>query len=313
MNSKISRENFDIQQPYKPSSESEIKFETYRFYLECYKRYLIDRYHSWQNFALEAFQHSSNLQGIKSFDSRWIERFLKISWNTEYLIGVGSNDSEILRINNQWIPIQSYYSVYTASEAFAYVLDGYKADSHHKALRKVADYFVKSGLDPWDKAYQGARGKRGNEHKPVNFPQNIQIPHNLQRRNVTPLEMIAKCLKAEHFHRIDDIWDKSCGIPKYKFDPGYTGLFHFLYRLRIKSNYEEVDLFISEAPESNIRNFYEALLTLCFWSLLYLEILIIRKCKKKYIIDAGIKYININPRADFLRKRIEFYRDLLKY
>lgn len=312
MNSRMDLENLDIQQPYKPSSESKIKFETYRFYLECYKQHLIDEYHNWQNFALKAFLHSSKLQGIKEFDSSWVERFLKISWNTEYLITVGADDPEILRINNQWIPIQSYYAIYAGSEAFSYVLDANKAGSHQKALRKVTDYFVKCGLDPWNKAYQGARGKRGNEHKPVNFLRNIQIPHNLQRRNVSPLEMIAKCLKAEHFHRIDDIWDKSCGIPKYKFNPHFTGLLHFLYRLRIKSNYEEVDLFISEAPESNIRNFSEALRSLCFWSLLYLEILIIRKCRKKFMIDIGMKYLDINPRAEFLRKRIEFYRDSIK-
>jgi len=247
---------------------------------------------------------------MRCFDKAWIDRFVKIAWNTEYLLCMGPDDPELIRISNQWTPVQAYFSVYACSEAVAYAIDGGKADGHRKALRKVTDYFVKNGMSPWDKTFKGPLGKTKNEHEPVNFPDNLTIPHNLSRRNVDPLEMIAKCLKAEHSHRVDDLWKsrKREGVYKYEFDPGYTGLLHFLYRLRIKSNYKEVDLFVAEAPEENIRGFARCMQEFCCWTLLYMEIMLIRKCTKHYLLGLAEKYRSVNPHAKRLKERTDFYR-----
>ncbi|MCK4817536.1 hypothetical protein KA005_17340 [bacterium] len=299
-----------IKQPYFPENETKIKFETYRFYLQCICEYLHQEYDSWTNFGERCLEATKRLREMPCFDDGWIKRFMKIAWNTEYLLSMGSDDPELMRINNQWTPIQSYYTVYACSEALAYVLDGQKADSHHKALRKVTAYFLRSGLSPWNKAFQGARGKTRNGHFPVNFSSQLVIPSNLARHDVTPLQMIAKCLKAEHSHRIDDLWGgRKSGIYKYRFDPGYTGLLHFLYRLRIKSNYKEVDIFISEAPEENIRSFSRSIESFCFWTLLYMELILIRKCTKRYVISLAEDHPRLNSRADRLQKRVEFYQN----
>ncbi len=296
------------QVPYMPRNEPEIKFETYRFYLECIRQYLLQEYNNWKSFGQKCISSTGRVQGISGFDEAWMERFLKISWNTEYLSTLGAKDPELLRINNQWVPIQIYYAVYACAEALAYVLDGEKADGHQKAMRKVTNYFIQSGLSPWDKAYHGPRGKSRQQHRPTNFPKGLRIPHNLQRRDVSPLEMLAKCLKAEHSNRIKELWKKEMSIYQYKYNPGYTGLIHFLYKLRIKSSYKEVDIFVSKAPEENIRSFTESIVLLCFWTLLYMEIIIIRKCKKKFLLELGKKYLQLNPNADQLQDRLQFYK-----
>ena len=300
-----------INQPYCPQNETEIKFETYRFYLQCICEYLRQEYDTWSKFGERCLEATRRLHEMRCFDDGWIKRFMKISWNTEYLLSVGADDPELMRINNQWKPIQSYYTVYACSEALAYVLDGRKADSHHKALRKVTSYFVRSDLSPWDKVFRGARGKSRNEHFTVNFPDQLVIPSNLSRRDVPPLQMLATCLRAEHSHRIDDLWGgRKSGIYKYNFDPSDTGLLHFLYRLGIKSNYKEVDIFISEAPEENIRSFGGSIDFFCFWTLLYMELILIRKCNKSYIISLAEAYLRLNSRADRLKKRVEFYQNI---
>jgi len=291
-----------------PESETEIKFETYRFYLQSIREVINSQWNSWQDLAGEYLDKQRRLQGISSFDDKWVERWMKIGWNTEYLLSVGSEDSELLRINNQWKPIQAYYAVYACSEAAAYVIDGNKADGHQKSLRKITDFFVKSGLSPWDKAFRGARGKSRSDHNPINFPENLAIPHNLERVGVEPLQMVAKCLKAEHNHRIDELFEKKPGKYKYAYDPGYTGLFHFLYRLRIKSNYRDVEIFVAEAPEENLRSFSKSLDLICFCSLLMMEILILRKCRKKYLLELGEKYLKMNSNAERLSKRLDYYR-----
>lgn len=297
--------------PFVPQSDLEIKFETYRYYLDCFCREITKTNQNWRVFAQHCFRCTNRLQGLQNIDLDWIGRWTKISWNTEYLLSEGAPDTELIRINNQWKPIQAYYSLYSCGEAVAYIIDGNKADGHHKTLKKITEFFVKMKISPWDKAFKGAKGKSRDEHFAVNFPDDIEIPHNLKRMGVSPLSMIAKCLKAEHNHRIDETYNKQPGFLKYRYDPGYTGLLHFLYRLRVKSNYKDVGIFISKAPDAHIKNFSISLYIICFYTLVLFEILLIRKCRKKTIIELAEKYLEINPKAMQLERRINFYKDKL--
>lgn len=295
------------------STKAGVKFDTYRFYLQCIKDSLIEAYEDWNYFARACANSTQTLQGLGNHDEDWIERFLKIAWNTEYLLYVDVGDPEIVRINNQWLPIQSYYCIYAACEALAYAIDGSKANSHQKALKKASAFFVNKSLTPWDKAYKGPIGKKHNAHQPVNFPSGTQPPHNLQRSNVDPTSMLATCLRAEHTHRVDTLWGgkKQSGPWKYEFDPGRTTLLHFLYRLRLKANYQEVDLFVSNAPDDEIIGFAESLRTISSWTLSYVEIVLMRKCKKELILKFASNYVSMNKRAEFLIERTEEYVTLI--
>ncbi len=292
-------------------SNNEIRFETYRYYLESINTYLIQEYRRWQTFGHRCAKHTHRLQGMRSPDLPWIERFMKIAWNTEYLLNQGFDDTDLIRINNQWVPIQAYYALYSASEALTYVLDGEKANEHRKALKKATAYFVQSGLPPWNIAFHGARGRDRQGHKPDNLSPDISIPNNLQRRDIQPIQMIAKCLKAEHSHRINDLFYKKKGRYKYQFDPGHTGLLHFFYRLRIKSNYKDVDVFLTQASESDIRSFGTFFGNFCHWTLLYIEIIIARKCRKRVLLDLATKYLEKNSKARMLKQRMCFIKNNL--
>lgn len=299
----------EISPPFKPPDDIEIKFETYRFYLESFCRQIDSEYSSWEDFCEKSLNQTQNLQGFRGFDESWIRRWMKIAWNTEYLMEEITDDFELIRFNNQWKPIQSYYSVYAACEAVAYILDGSYSGRHQKSMKKITEYLVRKSLCPWNKAYSGARGRSRKDHTPVNFPNDITIPHNLQRTDVKPIDMIAKCLKVEHQHRIDDLFERERGKFKYNFDPGYTGIIHFLYRLRVKSNYKDVEIFVSEAPEENIRGFSESLERIVLYTLTLLEIILIRKCKKRFVLDLADEYLNLNTKASELKRRTSFYKN----
>lgn len=298
----------EIKSSFNQLSEVEIKFETYRFYLESIYRQIEKEYPDWSLFCRKCIKETNNLKGFRGFDESWVKRWMKIAWNTEYLMKETTDDYELIRFNNQWKPIQSYYSVYAASEAASYVLDGNYANGHQKSMKKVTEYLVKTNLCPWNKAFMGAKGKKDNGHYPVNFPSDMSIPHNLQRVNINPLEMIAKCLKVEHGHRIDDLFVKKKGLYKYNFNPGLSGIIHFLCRLRVKSNYKDVEIFISEAPEENIKGFSNSLEKIIFYTLTLLELILIRKCKKDFILDLAKEYLNINKNALSLKHRMSFYK-----
>ncbi len=289
------------------SDDAEIKFETYRFYLESFSNYLCNEYTDIENFLSVCSKHSHTLQGVKSFDAKAVESKFKIAWNTEFLLNSDLGDINLTRINNQWAPIQAYYAIYSSAEAFACVLDGTPSNTHKSTLRKVTAYFARSGLPPWSFAYRGCRGKGGNDHLPINFPPNISVPHHLQRYGVESVQMIAKCLKAEHNHRIDDLWSQKTGMHKHQYDPRDTSFLHFMYRLRIKSNYKETDLFITKAPDQQIYGFASSLKTLCTWSIAYFETLLARKCGKRYLLELIEKYIELNPKNQALLNRSKQY------
>ncbi len=78
-----------VRAPYRPSTETEIKFDTYRYYLQCICEYLQQKYGTWQDFGLQSISRTRKLRGMGLFDKTWIERFVKIAWNAEYLFCMG--------------------------------------------------------------------------------------------------------------------------------------------------------------------------------------------------------------------------------
>lgn len=296
-----------VRTPYLPSTNAEIAFETYRYYLESICQCIYE-YGRWTDFGTAVLAKTESLQRMDSPDLEWIDRFLKIAWNTEFLISFGSTDSNLLRFSNQWTPIQCYYAVYGAAEAASYVIDGSRADGHEKSLRKVTAYLTKNGLPPWNFAFRGPRGRRGQDHRPMNFPEGMVIPHNLSRAGVQPHEMVAKCLKAEHSHRIDERWKSGMG-KKYEFDPRPTGVLHFLYRLRVRSNYHDVDTFITNAPPENLQSFGDSIRRLTFFALLYLETIVLRKIGKESFLRLADGYLRTNENARRLKGRRNFFEN----
>jgi len=303
-----------IAKPYKQeyypdeTVDNVIGFNTYNYYLECILKYIEDSYGHPDQFCSEVLASTKKLKLISDFDKHWVEKWLKLSWNTEFLLNQNTEDAEIVRFNNHWSPILCYFSIYSCLEAFVYLLDENKANGHNKALKKGINYFVKSGMSPWDFAFKGARGKNGKEHKPFNFPRDIIFPNCLERVGVEPIQMIGTCLKAEHYKRIDKLYKKSSGKYKYEFDPDFTGIFHFLYRLRLRSNYEGLDLFVSDASDEDIKKFSDSLCHISFWSLMYMELFIIRKCGLKFFLKVANDYIKLNSNAGDIHYRCDLYK-----
>lgn len=299
----------EIVSPKHLSTPSGIKFDTYRFYLECICEHLTSKYTNLAGFVRQVHSTTSAVNRLPALDPNEVEQYLRIAWNTEYLLSIDHGDPEIIRINNQWAPIQAYYSVYSGLEALSYAINGDHAGSHQKALRKASDFLLNLGITPWNKAYEGSRGKSRSDHSPTNFPAGISIPHNLRRSGVKPIEMIAKCLKAEHSHRIDDKWKSKneSGCWKYAYDPNPTTLLHFLYRLRIKSNYQEIDTFVTDAPKENVLQFAQCLHSFASWTLALIEMILLRRFGESPIITQANAYFATNKDATDLAMRVSEY------
>lgn len=295
-----------------PSQKHEIAFDVYRFYLKCILDFLQETYVNWESFGEKLFSRIDKLHRIKEFDISYLDRFLTIAWNIEYLTcNVDLEDISITKVYNQLKPTLVYFSIYSAGEALAHTVDKGKSTGHKKCLRKISKYIVDHGLPPWNLAYAGCIGVTKRAHCPVNFPNNLIIPTNLQRHNVKPVGMIGRCLHAEHKNRVEYNFQKKKGKRKCNFDPGYTTILHFMYRLRIKSNYQDADIFLTEAPDSYIKDFSEKLSLFCFWTLLLCEIFIIKRIGFDEISPIIERYLSVNRKARQLKRRFEFYKKMV--
>jgi hypothetical protein len=290
-------------------NDDAIRFETYRNYLFRFSEHTQDTHTNWRKFAVACADTTQRLRPIDQPDLNYLRRFLGIAWNTETLIHERPTDIELIRINNAWLPVQAYYAVYTASEVIAYAIDGMYAGSHQKALRKTTDFLVKLRMTPWNLAYSGSCGRDQRQHKPKNFARGTVPAHNLSGTSASHQDVIATCLKAEHQNRINDGYKGSKKF-KYQYDPGYTGLLHFLYRLRIRSNYRGVELFIIEGSDTDICSFSDSLCWIVEWTLSYFEIVLLRKFRRRVITDLAKEFLLRNPRARKLEERIAEYQNL---
>lgn len=286
-----------------------LRFETYRNYLFRISELTREIHSEWGKFAVACVEATHSLRPTSQPDLKYLQRFLRIAWNTESLIQERPDNIELIRINNAWLPVQAYYAVYAASEAISYAVDGMYAGSHQKALRKATDFLVKYPITPWNLAYSGACGRDQRQHQPKNFPSGTVPAHNLSGNSASHFNVIATCLKAEHYNRICNGY-KQTNKFKYQYDPGYTGLLHFLYRLRIRSNYRGVELFIVEGNDNDICSFSDSLRWIVEWTLTYFEIVLLRKFRRRVITDLAKDFLSRNPRAYKLKERIAGYQKL---
>jgi len=281
------------------------KLRTYYNYLKSVKDFLITEYGVWQDYGFYCVQQTIKVQGAKELDLTWINRWLKIAWNTEYLINAGPAQIDLIRINNQWLPIKAYYCIYSASEAYTYALNKIKSGSHAKARKVLTEYFERTKIKPWNFICDGTSSNITFK----NFPSIQNLPSNLQQKSIVPHEMLATCLRAEHKHRIKENFIKRVKVYKKDFNPGFTSLLNFFYRLRIKSNYRDIDLFITAASDDIIIEFADSLKKIVFWFLLLTEIYLVRRCKKRTILAMVDDYLTNNTRHELLKSRIEFIKN----
>lgn len=121
-----------IVSEFPPRTDDQLRFDTYRFYLRSFANHLSESHGDWETFGKMWAAKVSSLSVNTSLDNEWLARFLKLAWNTEHLLTLEIPDVEMARISNQWLPVQAYYAVYSAAEAFAYCIDGHKTEGHAK-------------------------------------------------------------------------------------------------------------------------------------------------------------------------------------
>ncbi len=282
-------------------SDEEMTFTTYRGYLAAICSLVADRYpHSdglLAGVAAAVKDGSWRLSvpaGTRALSAR-AGQFLRNGWATEILLRsprvIGGPD--IIGFANHWAPVQAYYAVFEAFNAYALAIGLSRPPKTHAALLQwAADQVAREQSPfvlPWTMRAKGAPGAWSFDGCGSIAPatiSNLAAPTAANAPHLVALALSTTRRRQIDEHRagwIRGLPPTAAGTPR-KVMPAATlsaratamrptTLFDLLYRLRIRSNYQEADAFLSGAlTTDDAAEFHDALTGVVAATLLTTEI-----------------------------------------
>lgn len=240
----------------------------------------------------QKIDHSGCLTGRpkSTIDHQQVLSSLKNAWGTESLINMGSRfveESELVKISNNWSVVQVYYVLYHSTQAVAVAKGFVRPDSHPKTQRLFCNLWADRNLclEPWTLAcdFNGMR----------NIPLHITMDDDIHNwalcspGSAWSLACLAlKTTRDDHLDKSTEEARKRKGVEKRKFlrqqeakriklgksprmrpnvslprltpeeklvvdeEESPTTIIDYFYRLRIKTNYIDSSMF-TDGPEND--------------------------------------------------------------
>lgn len=228
--------------------------------------------------------------GKTSTDYQQVLSSLKNAWGTELLINMGKhfvNESELVKLSNNWSTVQAYYVLYHSTQAVA-VAKGYSRPLNHPRTQSMFYNLWANRnlcLEPWTLAY-GCNGAR-------NIPSHVKVDDNIHNWSLcspsSAWSLVCKALKTTREDNLDKSFKnarekkrsekrkllkqqqakrlelgrkpktiRSVSLPQLTLEEKRsldqkeppTTIIDYLYRLRIKTNYVDSGMF-TDGPEND--------------------------------------------------------------
>jgi len=228
------------------------------------------------------------IQANKELDEVGVHKLMRNAWFTELQLQMAAQAAELIPYSNHWAPVQLYYSVYLLLRAW-FVASGQDVGANHaSALRNASsDIRQRQSLypSPWSLCVLGDPEKQTTEY--LGLPDGVVITQVNSQRHTPPFwdsfAMFLRTTRKRQVSRSIDEWkskrkkqriDKSQRAQLVNSLPP-TSLFNALYRLRIRSNYEDADAFLlSIENDAEAIEFHQAIRSVGWYTLLLLELLV---------------------------------------
>lgn len=231
-------------------------------------------------------------------DRRQVRASLENAWNTELLLTLGEHifrDEEVIRLSNNWNVVQAYYVVYHSTQAVAVAKIHQRPTTHWKTQQFYYELFPRSRvcLPPWTLAsgYTGPLNIAENitiddqlhswttctetiswslAYKALRTTREEAMPERIRKRRENKRAAQRRAWQEEEDERLR-IGRRPRQVPRFR-RPQLTiaekedvrrrlrpfGLIDYLYRLRLRSNYEDSAMFIDgpedEGPSGQVRS-----------------------------------------------------------
>ena len=244
--------------------------------------------------------HFHRLEGGRAQNVEQIGKMLRNAWFTEIQVAFPSNYPSYIKYASHWVSVQAYYAAYLTLRAYFYSKGkGSEIGSEHATNLNVFSQEVRTrkGLFPYPFSCIC-------EGDPYKAPIYTGFPPDIEIDTVSPLssgywvrfeDSFALLLKTTRKRKLDklcDDWKKKegrkrmCPNQKATFlkNMSPTSFFHVLYRMRVRSNYEDADSFLmSVSKEEESEMMYDSLRRILWHFLFLLEAMIAKQLgKKKY-------------------------------
>lgn len=208
---------------------------------------------------LKSLPYLSSFKASQSADAASVSRLLKNGWNTEFLLRSNSKalQGDALRNSLHWAFPQAYYAVFSVATAF-FKVAGFTEVSHTAVIRKIGS-LMKQGKYPPTVSFLADGGK---DRRYYNI-QRVDMPSTTYFDEDDPPVCDTQICQFLNATRDIDLKDKQHdlrfrtkqGRPKRALTKddwervskkvGLTSIMSLLYRKRIKSNYRDIDTYLS--------------------------------------------------------------------
>jgi len=312
-------------------NDETLSFKTYKNYLDGVSSIILKEYGAPNVYLLnlkeklESIDKNINIQ--KDVDIEKIKSLLINSWHTElnFLLPLKIS-GDMSRYSLHWAPVQMYYSLYLAIRALFESARFEIKNTHEPTLKSISNWIVNRNLFPypWTCYCEGLSELKNCKFN--NFKSDIKEVCALSfPDDETSESFYAKFLKTTRNKYFDDKKFRAGlktkgGKPLKSFSKANkqlieqnlhkTTIFDCIYRLRIKSNYEEAETYIlSEMSKSDADKFYNSLKIVLTSSLLTLEYLIVKHMGKERFKEIVESFERVK-RTDLFTNESIFLRKL---
>lgn len=296
--------------------QSVAAFLTYKRYLQHLELALTKTYSTEPALGRAVSEAVDSLPAVRRIRQRPLEpkprdtvaRELGMAWNEESSIRVLSEiDATRLPSLLPGAAVNSYYAIYHGARAWIAGSGQPQRDTHAHVLHVVGDAAARRLLfpPPWDLVCIGYPTAR--EARFRGLPDDIILGplHNFQRARSDETLHISLCLllrttRARTFEKRKADWRKrykKAGVPAAvahelaeKLPP--TTFFDFLWRLRVRSDYRDIDALIPGGGQPyHAVEFQQALITIVSATLALFEGLIAHSSGPEVLSDAGRAFV----------------------
>ena len=286
--------------PTKEEKNQSVRFRTYVNYFAALSQYLESTYASPGELVSRITENTTfeKIQGGKCANPSLLKKLLWNSWFTELQLHISAPPNELIPYNNHWAPVQLYYTLYLAIRAY-FISSGQNVSNKHASTLTTINNEIhnRSYLfpDPWRIQCSGDFQKRSITYS--NLPANIQIQSISslsQSENVEFHDSFCMFLRTTRKRQIKNKivqWKSDNNRKRIKSterlqltnNVSPTSIFDAIYRLRIRSNYQDADSILLTLDLPNIAKQYNyGLRSVSWYSLLALETIIAKYLGRKY-------------------------------
>jgi len=271
----------------------------------------IERYHAYSNYLLAISTIINNEYDsleeivdlvISENDNQQVEfsnskltrisQLLRNSWLTEILLNQTKDNEDLLQFSNPWSMVHSYYAIYSMLVAYFEACRNREIKAHQSLLKSIGSEIQYSNNMfpvPWN--YYCLEDPRLGIVEIENDSNIIraELGNALISPRKNPLQHFALFLKTTRQRQVDkkkDDWkrqNRKKRASKNKTDEIVNSLrpttfFDAIYRLRTRTNYEDIDSFMfANVKKSDSIRFIEAICNIVETTLLIFETLIALK------------------------------------